>query len=676
MNKKSESYQDLKKKTAERIPNDFARDASEPQLESVLKSFTLSEDEQFLLLKQIKNEVKDDSAEINERSVIWQKRMKLYNNQMRDADKVGEPLMFTIFNSLYASLYDDRMNVTWKARTQEDIKVEENLNDLAQYDYDEMGKDQLDAQQIFDSLFYSYGLIDMIGFNGKTKTPSPKIIDPTVFMYDTSADSIDGSSDGSGAMKHLGWRIRYSKRVIQSNKFFNSSILNYLTPYNRSGEGDSDDMSLSASERARLESMGLELQDVNQASVMGGDNTVYEFIQWRTWYRGRRVLVIVDPTFKHILRSAIIDVDKWMVNAKRLWTVSHQFQGVSVPDLTEDKQRWKSVMLNTMIKSVRADLFPMYEYDEDSITNEGDLKFGFNKFIAKKGSAQAIMPINKSTPNQALYESIMTYLDSSAQRATATPELQQGVISKEARTLGELNLVAQKVDTRYSLAVKNLMQGDREFWKMWYMLYKKYFQAGLSEKVIRISGLTNEFRKLNRGNIIAFSDPDVYVESRILTEAQNMRKLQQFVVVANMASQDPSTNRRFILKYIAQLSGMQNDMIDRMMPPTTDEIIARAQNELLSNNKPAEFTVNDNHLVHLEEHLKATDTSATRIHCDMHKIALLQIQKNKALAPEGMMADVGLQSGEAGMQPSNVDGMGQQGMKMGFGTPSQQASLS
>lgn len=650
-------------------------DELQGDLESVLKPLELSEEDKFQLLKQVKSEYKKSSAELNQRVVVWRKRLKLYNNQMRDTDKVGEPLLFTIFNSLYASLYDDRMSVSWRARTEDDIKVEQNLNDLAEYDYDEMGKDQLDAQQLWDALFYSYGLIDMIGFNAKTKTPSPNVIDPQTFMYDINSDSVDGASNGSGAMGYLGWKLLYSKRTIQGNKFFDSSVLNHLKPYNRTSE-DSEDMSLSASEIARMESMGLSTDDINSASVMGGDNTRYEVIQWRTWFNGKRTLVVSDTNFRYVLRSAVIDVDRWMVNAKRLWSISHQFQGVSIPDLTEDKQRWKSVMLNTMIKTVRADLFPMYEYDESNIVNEGDLRFGFNKFIAKKNANTAIQPINKATPNPVLYDSIMNQLDSSAQRATATPELQQGVISKEARTLGELNLVAQKVDTRYSLAVKNLMQGEREFWRMWYMLYKKYFQEGLSDKVIRISGYTNEFRKLNRQNIIAFSDPDVDIESRILSEAQNMRKLQQFILVSNMASQDPTTNRRFILKHVGQLSGMTSDQIDMMMPPTTDEIVARAQNELLSNNQPAEFTVNDNHVVHLEEHRKATDTPATRVHIDAHKQALVAIQKNKALAPEGMVADMGLQSGEVGLPANDSQGLGDQAQRASFGSPSQQANLS
>jgi len=41
-----------------------------------------------------------------------------------------------------------------------------------------------------------------------------------------------------------------------------------------------------------------------------------------------------------------------------------------------------------------------------------------------------------------------------SQKATATPDIQQGANSEEKRTATELNLQSAKVDTRYSLSAK------------------------------------------------------------------------------------------------------------------------------------------------------------------------------------------------------------------------------
>ena len=56
-------------------------------------------------------------------------RLKLYNNQRRDSTTVGDPLMFTVFNTMLASLYDDRLMAIWEGRGGEgDEDVEDNLN--------------------------------------------------------------------------------------------------------------------------------------------------------------------------------------------------------------------------------------------------------------------------------------------------------------------------------------------------------------------------------------------------------------------------------------------------------------------------------------------------------------------------------------------------------------------
>ena len=65
-----------------------------------------------------------------------------------------------------------------------------------------------------------------------------------------------------------------------------------------------------------------------------------------------------------------------------------------------------------------------------------------------------LVPMLKARPNMGLLDFIYTSLDVSAQKATATPEIQQGALSDKDRTLGELNLISSNVDTRYSLSAK------------------------------------------------------------------------------------------------------------------------------------------------------------------------------------------------------------------------------
>jgi hypothetical protein len=74
------------------------------------------------------------------------KRLKIYN-QARDESKVGDPLLFTVFQTVFAALYDDRLSVVFEGNDEGDTDTAENLTDLAEHDYRVMQKDEADCQQ-------------------------------------------------------------------------------------------------------------------------------------------------------------------------------------------------------------------------------------------------------------------------------------------------------------------------------------------------------------------------------------------------------------------------------------------------------------------------------------------------------------------------------------------------
>ena len=74
----------------------------------------------------------------------WEIRLRLYNNQKRDKEAVGDPLLFTIHQSVLAALYTDRMTSTFEARVDGDEERAAQLNPMAEFDYEEMEKDILD----------------------------------------------------------------------------------------------------------------------------------------------------------------------------------------------------------------------------------------------------------------------------------------------------------------------------------------------------------------------------------------------------------------------------------------------------------------------------------------------------------------------------------------------------
>jgi hypothetical protein len=354
---------------------------------------------------------------------------------------------------------------------------------------------------------------------------------------------------------------------------------------------------------------------------------------------------------KKLVGFQIIKTPYWQAIDRPLYPSSHDWDGTSIPDLVEDKQRARAVAQNLGLNALKADLYPMYVYNSNLIKNRNDLNFNKNKFIpvdAPVGGEQVISPLRKAAPNMQLLDFIYQTLDLSAQKATATPEMQQGQISQQQRTLGEINIVASKVDTRYSLSAKIFGWSERRFWEQWYQMYKENFADTIDEKMLRLRGAFGaKWRPLRRGDFISETDPDVSIESQVLSRAKQLEERAMLTGYFGMALAEPTANRRWGLKKLARLNGLEKDEVDRLFPPTIDERIAEDENDLLSKNKFTPVLVEDDHNAHLEVHNKAEDTPQTYAHIKVHEKAL-SIKKTN---PEWFPAE----PEEAAFQPPGTE---------------------
>ena len=562
------------------------------------------------------------------------KRLRLYNNQKRDDDLVGEPLLFTHMNTWLASLYDDELDKVWIAREDGDIESAENLTNVADYDVELMGKRELDLNILWDALFYSYGLVDMLEFDIDKKCPAPSVIDPTSFYYDTLSSSIDGNSVNKGGMRFLGWTLYMSQREVENSLFLNADALDKLKKVSKKESNKQEE-----ARRMRIEALGGDIVHFDNNEM--NDNNVYEVLQWRTWWDGKKVSLLLTPDIDSVLGAKILPVDdkgkplSWWVAAKRINPQPHQFKGVSLPDILEDKQRKKAVLVNDILNLARLSVYGSHAFNRNLIKNINDLKWGYDKWIAVDGDPRsAIAPVYKDSPNLNTLDNMLNYLDVSAQTASATPSLQQGVLSEQQRTLGELQLVSESSKTRYSLALKSIASGDKDFWNLWYLSYKVFFNEGLGEKVIRISGSTRSFRSISKKDITCKIDPDVKITSRALSEASKARKFAQYAGILNMIMQDPDADKRAGFKYGMHLISMDKDEIDNILPPTRDEVIAKEQNDMMDRGEIPPFLENDNHRVHIRVHKEAKDSKIKDNHIMLHIKALKMEQINPALNPD------------------------------------------
>lgn len=600
------------------------------------------------LVQQIEKEYQLAFSHMSPKWDAWEVRLKLYNNQKRDKAAIGDPLIFTIHQTVLASLYNDQLVASFEAREEGDRDRSEQLSPVADFDYDEMDKDIIDYEWDWDASFFGVGYCLMMEFLKEYNVPSPEVLDPMVTYVDPSARSLQGIGKlNKGAAQFFGWEGATTTRQIKdAGVYFN---------FNNIQQQSAVDPTRSRVDRnhdARNEASGHDSVRVQSYGLIG-DNKRINVLNWFTWHRGKLVFVTLAENRSRVIRYEVLGSRKTIPVVDRyLFPIAHQMQGVSIPDLVEDKQRARSVLQNYALKVAKTSVTPRYIYNSNKIKNKRDLDEELNKHIGVDGDPNnAIVPVQTAHVTQDV-QFILEVLDNAAQRSTATPEQQQGMVNSQNRTLGELQMVSQNVDTRYSLGARIFGWSDRRFWQEWYFLYKTYMADKVDEKVVRISGAGGtSWKKLTRSNIITDIDPDIKIVAKSVADQKRLMEHAAFrQYVGDVVAMDPNANLRYALKELGRRGGIRGDVIDHLLPPDVNEMQAEDENEKLSTDDMVDVLPTDNDAIHLIMHENASDTPAKYAHMNAHKRAMLLKKLKPELFPDGTA------SPEAGINPAQGHG--------------------
>lgn len=579
-------------------------------------------DEQ-VALAQIREEIRISREYVKDKRVVFRSRLKLYNNQRKQQDKIGDTSIFNVITTMLAIYYSDEIQVSFQGREFGDVPFAQNIENTAKFDYDEMGLDIINFETQWDRFFFGVGIRQCSEWDSVCKTPIAKSLSALSWLPDPK-----GGMDVK-KFRYMGFEVEYTEaEMTEEAGFFNLDRL----PKNTTRTGSEKELD----RQAYHEAQGL--TDVNHQNTSNKGRS-YDMVDIITTLEGsdgirRKYIVTVDDAVKNIFRFEEIEpvTKKEKENPELVpMPISLNYYmpqredpfGTSIPDLVEDKQRAKSIFKNLRINAEKANIYPMYLYNRDKILNRRDLDFAFNKFIAVRGdvSDNVVRPLNKvNRTNESLTNEAS--LDADIEISTGASKNAQGVMSEQQRTLGEQEIVQANANLRYLLGSKINAWGERRFWKLWYRLYQQNFPE-TDAKIIRLqTSIGTQFAKITRKLFITSSDPDIKISSKLETEQKrNLDKLS-FTPIAQMLINDPSlptSSRNFVKRHLLRLNGMSNDLIQVMVPETPDESKARMENELLSkNNTEPEATMQEDHLSHIVIHSQAEKTPATMSHIQVH----------------------------------------------------------
>lgn len=552
--------------------------------------------------------------------------LKLYINQRKNMKKVGDTLMFSTHQTILAALYKDHLNAEWMMREEEDEERVDMINALWEFDYDEMGKPEHDYDKFWDASFYGIALEDWSHFDRPTLTPIPSLWDPLVTVFDPDATKINGNRRGEGKSRFI---YREIGRMMEEMKG-NSSFMNLkeLDPDSKAAT------ELKQTKEARDAARGTSTQPKDILK-----NKHYIIRQGYTLIDGKLNLVEFGNQGNTLVRLTPIKTDYMPLQESRIYPEPHQLLTPGTPDFTEDKQRARAILQNATLDAAKFDVHPEWLFDKNKIKNKAQLReHKSGKYIEVDGDvAGAAMPLQKPSVQQYV-QGIMQELETNAQKALATPEIQQGILFAQKRSATEINEASSNVDSRYSLTASLFAISEHNAAIMWLDQYKSHYKEGIDKKTVRIVGAFGpKFMPLVADHFKFTKDPDVKIESRVISEGKKRDQRNQMVNYANILLSIPGANMRAFAKDMGRLM-FSKPVVERYLPDTIDEMKAEKENDALNANtiKGVVIDPTDDHDVHLNIHSKAADTKAKFAHIEAHKKAKM-IQRQQPELFQGVM---------------------------------------
>ena len=578
------------------------------------------------LLSQIKVDYNYCFQYFNPKRIQNLDRIRLYSNQTRDKELVGDTTLFTIFNTVHSKLYGDELSSVFAPGHPDDVDKCDSLSPVYKYDCSKMNKPQLDYMWDWNVCFWGAGWLDVSTWDSKKKLMCPSVIDNATFLIDPDCTTINGDMRGFG-------KARFWGREIAKTKFEMKADGNYSNFENLTGMMDYQSLDYQKKQFERT------AKNLAQAAQPNASPSEYiPLLEWWTVVGNEMWMFSTDTQFQKIVRSLKWeDKDKmWPLVQRNLFPMPGDVFGVSIPDLIEDKQRARNILLNLGLMDAKAQLYPMYVYDRNAISVSTDLSFNFNKWIPTDGKpTESVMPLPKNQVGEWV-SYIMDVIDTAAQKATGATTLQQGAQNEKPRSANEVVRQDNNADDRITTGMKVFGWSERDFTNWWLKMYNKYFSS-LQEKMIRIDGAFGpKFHKITGDQFQFEEDPDIYIESKVLNDAKNQNASQRFVAYTNIIAQDQSVNRRYWNKMGAKIvAGLDSEQVVRLYPETADEMKAKMENDRLSDNKLVTISINDDHHTHLIIHAQANATKASVTHIAAHQHAIMIQRQIQQLQGQG-----------------------------------------
>jgi hypothetical protein len=140
------------------------------------------------ILKEIQDQITLGLNYIQPKRDIFRNNIEKYVDQDKDDDKIGVNTLYAS-TQLYAAIkYSDEISVIAKPRKFGDEEYADNITNLAEFDYKEMGLNRIKHAQLIDECMFGFSVKAKDGWDDIRKVVEVCIKDPFTWIPDPYQD--------------------------------------------------------------------------------------------------------------------------------------------------------------------------------------------------------------------------------------------------------------------------------------------------------------------------------------------------------------------------------------------------------------------------------------------------------------------------------------------------------
>lgn len=541
-------------------------------------------DDKEEILKEIQDQIHLGLNFILPKRQIFRNTISKYVDQDKDDDKIGVNTLYASTQLYTAIKYSDELSILAKPRKFGDEEYADNITNLAEYDYKEMGLNKIKHSQYIDECLFGYSIKTKEGWDDIRKVVEITIRDPISWIPDPFQDYLTE------------WRWNF---------FEQETTLHELKEMKGFNEDEVDNMIMSELQSTRT--YRNQAQGTNDVI----DNTEDKIVSVYSGFsriKGKLYAVTVDSKISCLLKFKEIKpvtkeekktkevCMKTCVNISWFSPVRGNTCGISMADLILDKQKAQSILINLRLIDAKFNTFGQINLVNTNIVKDTweltrpsiNTKWIGANLSPGESLSNAVYPVPR--------QSIMADSFNVSQEIIRQIQLDTGIDSRSLGvqwdkniTLGESQQIQANANVIFGLGVEISWWSEEDFWKhIWFRSYQEFFSSS-DEKFIRISnGFNTNQTKFRRDDFLGCEDIDFSIESKKKNNQLREQMKVQFAATLPMILADPNVpkiTKSVAFKYQLKLQGHGREMQQILNPYfSQEEIDARRKVQLLDNN--------------------------------------------------------------------------------------------